>query len=191
MINYWNRYRSRKWSAADINRIQIALMSPYGAGGLLGILMYDAEQTKFGLESLLPVFLVLAPVCVGIQWWIYRHADCNIRTATSNLEHVLCALFFAGAFSTFGLGYVELINAETSASAPVIVQGPVVNLEWKRAGRYHGSAHHITVYFEGRNVTFSETERNYLDLKLGDVYRTEAQMGGLGHYWRPAHSFWR
>jgi hypothetical protein len=189
MTNYWNRFCGGKLSAADIDRIHLFLLSIFVAGGILCVLLIDAEQKEYALEGLLPVFLVLVPLCVGIQWWLYDHATLNVRTAPSNLVHLFSTLFFAGAISMFGLGYVELINAATGSSHPVIIQGPVVKLEWLPAGRYHGSAHHVTVYFDGRNVTFSESKSVYLDLKLGEVFRTEALMGGLGRYWRPEHSF--
>jgi hypothetical protein len=182
MTNIKERFQTRTWSAADLAKINKIAMSVFAVGSVLCLLMFDVETGEHGDKLLLPGMAILAVVCAGVVWWLNDHAVPEIRFAGSTAGRLLGTLFKGAVLGVVGMGYLYLINAVTGSPAPVMVQGPVVGLVGTSAER------NVTVRFEGRDVTFTETGATHAQLKEGDVYRTEAHLGGLGFYWRPGWS---
>lgn len=162
----------------------------YVVGGVACMYLIDSEQRQFTFTSLILLLPATAPLFAALQVWPYIYARPDVRAAKSTLERVLWSVVAAAICGVFGLGYKTFINAATSPSPPVLLEGMVVKLEYKPAGRGHGSSHHVTFLIEEREVTFTEHVDTFTALRLGDIYRTEARMGGLGDYWRPQRSRW-
>jgi hypothetical protein len=190
MSEIQKRFRTRTWNAADLDKVTKLTMGPFVAGGLLCMFMFDAETGERGNAALLTGMAIMAVPCALFRWWLYSHCGRDLPFGGGTMARVLASLFAGAVLGLVGGGYWYAINAATGSPAPVMVQGPVVKLAWTSGG-LGGAGRNVTVRFEGHEVTFSETAATYAQLKVGDVFRTEARLGGLGYYWRPGRSVWK
>ena len=166
------------------------LFLPYGGGSLLSAICIESE-----LGDPSEAVLIWAIAIFFLPWSlivasILAHSPSASPTIRRRIVRAIAAaimgVFAAGA----GFGYIDLSNSLTGSSAPVDVKGPVVSTR-THSGSWAGTRRIVTIRFQDRDVAFSLSANEYGNVKVGDIYGQEMNLGGLGYYYRWGLAFWK
>lgn len=190
MSGYRNRYRAREWTSGDLDKLFSTSFWPFMAGSFLFLFLFDNEVEGRGDTGFYAGSFLLAILYAALISWMMQHARPDVPFGGGKFRRLLLSLGLGAVISMMGAGYSSLLNAASGSFEPVLLQGPVVRLE-KSHGGLAGVGRHVTIFVDGRNVTFSETEEKYSQLRPGAIYQTEVRLGGFGYYWRLGRNYWK
>jgi hypothetical protein len=189
MAGFLERFHARALTGVDLDKLFPPIFLPFLAGNFLCFFSFDMEVQASDIRYY-GIFAVTTILYGAVILWLYTHARPEVPLGGGMLTRVLASLAVGALLALTGSAYVYAINAASGSTEPVVLEGPVIALDNNHAG-FAGIGRHVTVHFNGRPVTFSETAERFDGLGIGDTYRTEVKLGGLGYYWRPGRNYWK
>ena len=191
MRAFLRRYRERSLTMDDLlgDRIFWRAAVPLLVPSFLGAIAIDSESAGGDIAVKWAFGILFLPIFLGLLV-LAAHALPKKPSTLIKALRFFGAFSFAAAGSYASMGYPNLANALTGSSQPVLVSGLITEMK-AESGRYAGRPHNITVRYNDREVMLTTTPQEFAQLKVGDVYSREMNLGGLGYYYTWGLAFWK